>query len=224
MRSWFFYLVLGLFPALAEAGPWAREKGKSFLSFSVTATTPTGDIGTTPEFFGAFYMERGLGRDLTLGFDTGINQEMDTTSIMFLRRPVGGTNGANRFALQLGAGTTVSSEGVDYLGQAGASWGRGLETRFGAGWAVLDLSAQYRITAQELVSKADLTFGVKPNERTKIMMQLQTGKYPDSDLFVRLVPSVARKIGERTQVELGAQIGLSGDDRVGIKLGTWLEF
>jgi len=211
-------------PVIAAAGPWAREKGTSFMSLSITASNPADALGETPDLFGSFYMERGLGRELTLGFDTGLDQDMDYTSLIFLRKPVGPAESPHRFALRLGGGTSLSGGVTDYVAMAGGAWGRGFETRFGSAWAVLDLSMQYRINAQESVAKADLTLGVKPSDRTKIMVQFQSGDYPGSKPFLRVVPSVARKFGERTHIELGAQIGLSGEDRVGVKLGTWLEF
>jgi hypothetical protein len=53
---------------------------------------------------------------------------------------------------------------------------------------------------------------------------VQVGDYPGSDFYLRLVPSVAREIRPGRMIELGAQFGVAGDSRVGVKLGTWLEF
>lgn len=224
MRSWMTCIALMLFPALASAGPWAREKGATFLSLSYSMTTPMDAPGDDLQRFGALYLERGLGRRLTFGLDAGMDGGEDYSAILFLRRELATDAEHSKFAYQGGIGAVSADAGNEILLQGGASWGRGVETRFGPGWVVLDVSAQYNIAQKNVITKADLTLGLKPVKRTKLMMQLQVGSYPGSDPYLRLAPSVARQISERLHVELGAQIGVIGDDRTGLKLGTWLEF
>jgi len=224
MRSWLFCFALLLWPALAGAGPWAREKGSTFVSTSYSVTTPISAPGEDLQRFGALYVERGLGHRLTFGLDAGMDGGNNHSAILFLRRTLDFGTEHSKFAYQSGIGAVNAADGYEYLVQAGASWGRGLETRFGPGWAVLDVSAQYNVAQQSVISKADLTIGIKPVERTKLILQFQAGSYPGSDPYLRLAPSVARQFGKWTHVEIGAQIGLIGDDRMGLKLGTWLEF
>lgn len=174
--------------------------------------------------YGSVYLEHGLTPRLTLGLDAGTDPGADGSAIVFLRRPVDFGGQTHRFAVQVGMGAARSAGGTDALLQLGASWGRGLETRFGPGWAVVDVSTLYNPARETVAAKADLTLGIRPDERTKLMLQFQSGDYPGSDPYLRVVPLVARKFGARVHVEMGARLGLAGDERVGVKLGTWLEF
>lgn len=72
--------------------------------------------------------------------------------------------------------------------------------------------------------KADFTAGIRPGERTMLIAQLQTGRYPEADPVIRFAPSYVRAIGENRHVQLGLDTALSGDDSHGIKLATWWSF
>ncbi|MCG6903595.1 MAG: hypothetical protein LJE68_13025 [Rhodobacter sp.] len=224
MRVLLTVLILVACPVQLWAGAWPRDKGATFLSFTHTLSAPMDAPVQNLSGYSTAYLERGLGRNLTLGFDGGMAAGGDYAAIVFLRRSLGSGQGRNAFALQGGLGLATSSGSASYVIEAGASWGRGMKTVLGAGWAALDTRLQYRPDQAGIVAKADLTLGFKPVERTKLMFQVQLGDYPDSDPYVRLAPSLAREIGPGRHIELGAQIGVVGDDRVGLKLGTWLEF
>lgn len=225
MRIWLIITAAMLYAAQSVAGAWPREEGSMFLSFGYTLSSPKDALGDDLQGYSSTYLERGLGADLTLGVDAGMETDTDYSAIFFLRRPFGSGAGPNVFAYQGGLGL-AGSAGTrhDYLLQLGASWGRGLTTPWGAGWAALDTSVQYRLEKGEIAGKADLTLGLKPTDRTKLMIQMQVGDYPGSAPYLRLVPSVARELGRGRHIELGAQFGVRGDDRLGARLGTWLEF
>ena len=224
MRVWTIMFALMLCPVLAQAGAWPREKGSMFLSSGYTLSSPIDALGEDLKGYSTAYLERGLGGNLTLGVDAGMDANTDYTAIFFLRRSVGAGNGPNVFAFQGGLGVAGSVGAPDYLLQVGASWGRGMTTRLGGAWAALDTSVQYRFENGEIATKADLTLGLKPADRTKLMLQVQVGDYSGSAPYLRIVPSVAREFRPGRHIELGAQFGVMGDTRVGVKLGTWLEF
>ena len=224
MRVWMFTVALMLCPALAAAGAWSRDKGSTFVSSAYTLSSPIDALGEDLKGYSTVYLERGLGRNLTLGIDAGMEANADYTAIFFLRRSLGAGNGPNVFAFQGGLGAASSAGSPDYLLQVGASWGRGMTTRLGGGWAALDTSLQYRFETGEIVTKADLTLGLKPVDRTKLMLQVQVGDYLGNAPYLRIAPSVAREFRPGRHIELGAQVGVAGDTRVGLKLGTWLEF
>lgn len=220
-------LVLTLLPALATAGAWPREAGSTFLSVSAIARADRDSLSaeTFPqELWGAFYLEYGLTPKITVGIDAGYGDNGDHTILAFARYPLGAGQGAHRLALKAGAGTARMSGVPDTLVMAGFDWGRGFQTRLGDGWLSLETGLHYFLQQQGLAAKADLTLGLKPWDGTKLMLQLQAGQYPGGDPYLRLAPSVARQIRKGMHLELGLEAGIAGDDRVGIKLGTWLEF
>ena len=108
--------------------------------------------------------------------------------------------------------------------QFGAAWGRGISTRWGNGWIAADGAVRYRLETEGIVAKLDLTVGIKPFDRAKLFVQVQAGRYPDADPYLRVVPSVAYRIAPGRHIELGVPVGLAGDNSVGVKIGTWLEF
>jgi len=227
MRIWPICVALLLWPALASAGAWPREKGTAFLSFSYMIAAPydaLGVSGSDLDQYANVYLEVGMTPRLTFGVDGGMDPGGSYTVIAFLRRPIDLGGDKNVYAMQAGIGAEYAEGGPQYLVQSGLSWGRGLQTRFGSGWAGLDATVTYNTVQRNYVPKANLTLGLNANDRTKLMLQVQAGAYPGSDPYLRLAPSVVRKMSKRTYLEFGAQLGLAGDERVGVKLGTWLEF
>lgn len=220
-------VVLIAFASQAEAGAWARGEGRTFATLAYTASgdpQTLGTLGFDPEGYLSLLIEHGLSDRLTFGIDAGRSDSGDGKAMLYLSRTFGPERAANRFAFHAGLGTAQhddTSEGMSYLG---ASWGRGFDTRWGPGWAALDTSIYYRFQSEAVVAKADFTMGIKPSDRTTVFVQLQSGQYPDSDAYVRIVPSTAFQFAPGKHVELGTPIGLTGDPNVGFKAGLWLEF
>ncbi len=223
MRAWVMTVIICLLPVQAAAGAWQREKGSFFLSAGYTASVDPETLGAMSiqmEGYATAYLEYGVSDRLTFGIDAGMGAPGDHTVIAFARTPVRFGNGTHVFAVKAGVGTTKNTGTSQSLVQIGASWGRGIQTRFGNGWLSLDTSVQYRLTTQDIDGKVDLTLGIKPDKRTKLMLQVQTGSAP----YLRLAPSAVRQIGPGRHVELGLDIGVVGVKTVGLKLGSWLEF
>ena len=218
-------MLIGLFPATAVAGAWPREPGSWFLATSYTVRGDVASLGT-PAFTmsGSSSVEYGLTPTLTFGVYANRADSGDYSVLAFARHPVGFGLVPGKLAVQAGIGTHGTAVSNERLLQLGVNWGKGIKTGFGPGWLALDTQLHYRLTTGDIVLKADLTLGVKPNDRTKLMLQLQSGLYPGTDPYVRLAPSVARKIGNRQHIVLGVEADLIGGSDIGLKLGTWLEF
>jgi len=217
-------LALVLVSSPLFGGPWPREQGKTFVSLSSLITSPYAVDGEDLRGYHALYIEHGLARQLTFGIDAGMDETWNYGAIGFLRMPVFENDGPHRFALQLGVGANSDGAEFEPLLQAGASWGRGLETPLGGGWMTFDAQAQYLFDSGDFVTKADVTLGVKPTERWKVMLQLQAANYPGSEPMLRAAPSVAYSVGPNRHLEVGAQFGLFNEDRFGLKIGSWVDF
>ncbi len=180
--------------------------------------------GVDPEGYTALYYEFGATPRLTFGLDAGRSQNGEYTAILFARRALDLELFGGRTAVQAGAGAVELGGTSDTLLELGAAWGKGLETRFGGGWMAVDTKLHYFTEAQDFAGKIDFTLGIKPTDRTMLILQLQASDYPNADPTLALAPSVVRKVGERHYFELGLDVGLANDTTAGIKLGTWLEF
>lgn len=220
-------IALSLTATQAQSGAWPRGEGNTFVALSYTINTDAAAIGMGPfttESYGALLVERGVNDRLTFGLDANYGDTGSYSTVVYVSRALGSLDRPSRLALHVGGGfanDTVEDQPQAYLG---ASWGRGLDTRWGGGWSAVDLSLYYFTDETEAATKADVTLGINFTEDLAVFVQAQAGQYPDSDGYLRVVPSAAYRLGNGPRIELGVPVGLSGDSNVGVKLGTWLEF
>lgn len=210
----------------ANAGAWPRPPGDYFLSLSQQTTTggrtfisAVGDIRN----YTSLYAEYGLGERITVGLDAGYGTgQADTAAsvLAFARTPVW-SPGEHKVAVDFGLGwITSEADGGQTRIRPGLAWGRGFESRWGGGWLGMESSLEYRTPGSDTIFKADFTAGLKPTDNWMLIAQLQTGIYPDAPV-VRLAPSVVRRLGPRLHMQVGALVGLTGDDGIGVKASFW---
>ncbi|MEM1388624.1 MAG: hypothetical protein AAF748_15395 [Pseudomonadota bacterium] len=221
-------ILLCLAAQQGHAGAWPRGEGNTFVALSYTLNADPGSLGdlaVETNGFGALFVERGITDRLTFGTDVTVAHGGDYNAFFYFSRAIGSLDAPNRYAFHAGGGYVEDGATVDEpQAYIGASWGRGLETRWGSGWSAVDVSLFYRTDSNNVATKADLTLGVNLSEDWTAFVQAQSGKFPDNDAFLRLVPSVAFDIGQGRRLEVGVPIGVFGDGDIGIKFGTWLEF
>lgn len=230
MRTLLGALLLAFSALQASAGAWPRETGSTFVSLSQTVSTGRETLLTPSRSLDrltSVFAEYGLTPELTFGLDASRSRGGETTVstlLGFARRPLWRNDAGQIVSVELGLG--VLREETEMLARLrpGLSWGRGFESGWGAGWMGIDSSVELRLPSNQVVLKADGTVGIKPTERWMLIMQVQTGKYPGTAAIVRLAPSVVRRLGPASHVQLGLTAGVSGDDAVGLKLGTWFTF
>lgn len=213
--------------AQAEAGAWARGEGNTFVAFAYTVTAEPGSLGASafdPHGYLSLMVERGLSQRYTFGLDAGSDDGDGYSLVAYLSRNFGPAEAHNRYAAHFGIGYADVGPTTTPLVYLGASLGRGFQTSWGSGWAALDTAVHYRTGTGGLVVKGDLTLGLNSGDRTKMFVQLQSGRYARSNVYVRAVPTVAYQIAPGRHLELGVSLGVAGDRTVGLKLGTWLEF
>jgi hypothetical protein len=218
-------------PQSSLAGAWPREKGKTFVSVSQTMTTGARtalEAVQDVRSYTALYAEYGLTEKTTLGFDAGLaqgNQDHASSWLALVRRPVWTSEGGHRFAVDLGLGQLDEPEwGRQLRVRPGLAWGKGFESRWGGGWLGLEASAAYRVKSQDFGLKADFTAGIRPRDRWMLIFQVQSSRTAGDDPIVRIVPSVVRRFGDHVHLQLGFIGSVAGDDAMGVKFGTWLDF
>lgn len=212
---------LGCAPTFA--GPWPREVGTSFLSFSLEGPTS----GDSRELYYSTYFEVGQTEWLTLGFDGGTDYYTNGEGFGFARAAFPEiADSPHRFAVLAGVGARYlpgfTSETLYVLG---ASWGMGFENAFGPGWASVDATLRDRSDSGTRLLKIDGTLGFNRSSRQLWLAQL---RYADDDLAdeasLELAPSIAWPLSPRARLETGAAFGLRGAEDVKLKLGIWAEF
>jgi hypothetical protein len=230
MRTLIAGLMLALVAGQAEAGAWPRPEGETFVSVATRQSTGARTLIAAVQdirSYNSIYVEHGVTDRLTVGLDAGQGRGPDDhvdAALVFARLPVW-SPGPHRVAADLGLG--LLDDGVDGTQtriRPGLAWGRGFQVRWGDGWLGMEASYEYRMPSGDSAVKADFTAGLKPDERWMGILQLQTGAYPDSEAIARLAPSVVRRLGARSHVQVGALAPLAGDNAYGATLALWFTF
>lgn len=214
-------------PWSAAAGAWPRGAGQVFLSYGATLSVPRAGLapGATAKRDHSILAETGLTARLTFGLDLHRTAGAGYgTAQAFLRysRPL---TGGHVIALDAGAALRQRpgrpDEGALRLG---LGWGKGTSTRWGDGWAGLDGQATWGLDSGRWEAKLDATAGLKPTDRTMLILQLQGSRAAGAVPYLRGTGSVVRRLSPRLALEAGLSAGLVNTDEIGVILGTWLEF
>ncbi|MFK7941035.1 MAG: hypothetical protein AB8B82_16765 [Roseovarius sp.] len=206
--------VLGLCGMMAEAGPWPRDKGAGFLSFS-TEYDDEDDA-----FYTALFGEYGVTPKLTAGVDLGFSDDTLYKAVGFARYPLVNQNADWRVAVELGAGVT-DDEGVL---RPGLHFGRGLNLGQKSGWFTIETFAYYQIEQDDVEVSTDITLGVNMTDRRKLILQLQNGNQPMDPDYLNLTTSLVVEAKPGLHVELGMKAGLQDEGKLAVKLGVWHSF
>ena len=227
--------LLAALPGVAQAGPWPREPGGVFTSLSA-------ERDRDGNLYSGLYAEYGLSPRNTVGVEIGRASVGETTGLIWLQRALDAGEGPNRFSASLGLGAVERDGRVHPLGQIGAGWGRGVQTRLGDGWITvegrvklaggMDLAGLARgltptedsYLTPETVAKAEVTFGLRPIDGLMVISQLRLERRPHEALSQKLVGSVVQDLVGPAKIELGLILPVAGPGARAVKIGTWLEF
>jgi hypothetical protein len=219
-------LALCLFQLAAApvfAGPWLREKGSSFTSFSFSASMNL-DAHSTGFF------EFGITPTSTVGLDVGFSRYNSGDKLgygtLFLRRALGPTDRPNKFAYEVGIGGTYGGTNRDLIPhfKTGLTWGRGIEFKGKGGWLTMDTGVLWNLHNYDHVIKVDTTLGLRFTDFTTGILQLNLANQTD-ETFGFFEPSL---VFSPRNMDLKVQIGLitplESGGKTSLKLGLWREF
>ncbi|TJZ90002.1 hypothetical protein FA743_16740 [Paracoccus gahaiensis] len=226
-------LLMTLMPLAAMAGPWPREAGRSFLSLS-TERDVEGNRYT------GLYGEYGLAAT-TLGLELGRSGAGELSAVVWAQRSLDDGTGPHRLSLSAGAGVIRRQDRVLPVVQGTLAWGRGFEGWAGGGWMTAQLTARaaggpdlpedrrgtaaaraFRIA--ETTLKADLTLGLRPTERLRVVNSLWLEDRRDAELTAKLASSLVFPITGPAHLEVGLVQPLRGPAERAVRLGVWLDF
>lgn len=210
-----------LVPTAATAGAWLRAKGTSFTSTGFSANYFRDIVSTT-------YMEHGLRDDLTIGLDVGYFTDRfgqkSGFGTLFIRRPFGTGEGANKWSYELGVGTAWEGALIFPHVKTGVSWGRGFQLKEKYGWMGVDASVAWEVNYGLHVTKVDATVGLNFTEKTMGIMQVYLTNL-NGDTFGTLAPSVVFKPGKgKLSIQFGAEAPVDNLDNTALKISIWREF
>ncbi|TBN38689.1 hypothetical protein EYE42_12415 [Paracoccus subflavus] len=219
----------------AWAGPWAREAGQAFVS--VTREQDRAGNAHT-----GLYAEYGLTRRRTLGVEIGYTDVGETTAMLWYQRSLDKETGPNRLSWSMGIGAIRRDGRVLPSSRIALMWGRGLQGPWEGGWLTAEgritvsgkaeslrtrqglTGVEYAYLTPEVVTKLDLTWGLRPSPAWAVVNQLRVEAARDRDLSARLATSLVRDVPGPAQIEAGVIAPLAGPGEPALKIGTWLEF
>lgn len=214
-------ILAGSSPAFA--GPWPRGDGKTFLSFGYEITADTGTPGLPLSESFTAYGEYGVGRRLTFVLDANRDDTPQSrATIARFRYSLSAPDSTHQFAVAAGIGSETRAQGTESLSVLGASWGRGFGSRWGGGWATVDL--QYRSGGDFSLGKLDGTLGLRPNDRSIVFGQIQISDPDTGETTARLSLNYVRDVSKTVKAELGLLYGLANDNAAGVRSGLWFDF
>ncbi len=213
MRS-ILLLLLIVFGTPPEAGPWPRDKGQGFLSFS------TDYDGKNDAFFTTLYAEYGVTSWITAGIDLGFSDDDLYKAIAFGRLPLGSQDGTWKLAIEMGIGTFED----DAVLRPGLHFGRGIKIAKRDGWFTVETLANYAPDPDKVDVTTDITLGLNMSQKHKIILQLQNGNQPMDPDYLNLATSVVVEKTPGLHLELGMKTGLMDHGDIAVKLGLWHSF
>lgn len=228
-------VLVALLPGNAAGGPWPREPGQAFLSL-------THERDKSGNAYTGLYGEYGLSRRRTLGLEIGHTDVGETTALLWYQRSLDEGTGPNRLSWSMGLGVIRRDGELLPSSHAALMWGRGFQGPWEGGW----LTAEGRIKASgrpetvrmrqgmsvveyayltpEVVTKLDLTLGLRPTPLWAVVNQLRVESAKDRDFSAKLATSLVRDLPGPARIEAGLIAPLSGPGEPALKIGTWLEF
>jgi hypothetical protein len=229
MRRACMILAVAALPGMAQAGAWPREKGQVFVSVEQAFDwRPAFDGSTERSGYASAYAEYGLTPRLTLGAKAGMAVDRSYhEALAFARLPLLGTDGANRFAADAGAGARWLADGtVEPVLRSGLAWGRGYSSRWGDGWIGVEGTWTRAVVSGESHVNLDATVGLNAPSGAHYILQLRG--YDDAKGTVYTVaPSYVRRVTDRLKAQVGAtwRPGTDGGEATrGLFTAVWVEF
>lgn len=228
-------ILLGGLCLPAQAGPWPREAGRSFLAL-------TGEHDRAGNSFAGFYAEYGLSRRRTLGLEVSHTDVGETSAMVWYQKSLDGGQGPNKLSWSMGFGAIRRNGELLPLSQAALMWGRGFSGLWDGGWLTAEArvkvagkteeitvregltQVEYAYLTPEIVSKLDLTVGLRPTPAWALVNQVRLESRKDSEFSARIASSVVYDLTGPARLEVGLVAPLAGPGEPALKFGTWLEF
>jgi len=205
----------------AQAGPWLREKGSSFVAVSFSTTYFLETSSQT-------YLEYGLSETTTAIADFGIarlhNSPNGGYATLSFRRSILPPDSRSKLSYELGLGTGwLGEEMLPHL-RTGLSWGRGITLAKKNGWTTVEGAVNWDLTNRLHVAKLDATLGINFTDVTAGMLQIYSA-HTVEDSFATIAPSVviSPKNG-KYRLQIGTESQLGDIQNSALKLGLWREF
>lgn len=219
----------------AQAGPWPRDAGHAFVALA----TERDDAGNS---YTGLYAEYGLSRRRTLGLEVSHTNVGETSAMLWYQKSLDGGEGPNRLSYSMGFGAISRNGDLLPQSQAALMWGRGFSGPWDGGWLTAEArvrvagrteevtvrdglsQVEYAYLTPEVITKLDLTLGLRPTPAWALVNQLRLESRKDSDFSVKLAGSVVRDLTGPAKLEIGLVAPLTGPGEAAIRIGTWLEF
>jgi hypothetical protein len=216
-----FVLVLMLWGGAAHAGAWAQEQGATFLSFGGNVALFDGAVRPV-HYDPTLYIEYGLTGRITVGFDGYTSDATEVVNgFVFLRFPVGSTEGRSRLAFSVAAGASeIPGLDIETTGRLGLHWGYGLES----GWLAADATTVLGLEVGEREGKVEVTWGQELTARWTGLVQMQAGIGFSGDEYAKVTPSVMYALTESTRLRAGFVQALTGDQGSALMVEVWTQF
>ena len=215
------FIVFAALVQSATAGPWLREKGKGFISTSVTGNYY---FDTTNQIF----LEYGLTDKTTVIADVSFLRPRFAigggNATLSIRRALTKLDATSKWAYELGVGAGWVGDDVLPNIRTALTWGRGVKWGEKNGWATVEASGLWDVTYGQHVMKLDSTIGMNFTDVTAVMLQLYTARF-ESGSIATIAPSIILTHKKsKFRLQIGAESQIGNRENSAIKLSLWRDF
>ncbi len=195
--------------------------GATFLSFGGNVALFDGAVRPV-HYDPTLYIEYGLTGRITVGFDGYTSDATEVVNgFVFLRFPVGSTEGRSRLAFSIAGGASeIPGLDIETTGRLGLHWGYGLD----GGWLAADATTVLGLSVGEREGKVEVTWGQELTGRWTGLVQMQAGIGFSGDEYAKVTPSVMYALTESTRLRAGFVQALTGDKGSALMLEIWTQF
>ena len=145
-------------------------------------------------------------------------------ALMFVRLPLGQQSPKRRWAVELGLGSNHYLGDWQQMQRLTLSYGREYTSGWGPGWIAVDSTYEQRNRGGDPILKLDATIGLYDPDRPRPMLQLETAKYPGSDLSVTLTPAMQIPMKKDRRLVVGVKVQPGAQRSLGLKVDLWHNF
>ncbi|MFK7753998.1 MAG: hypothetical protein AB8B51_15815 [Sedimentitalea sp.] len=220
LRLVFIIAALWMSASAATAGAWLRGEGSGFLSLGATARHDGAQW--LREF--AVYADYGLRPRLSVGLDLNDSPGAAGHALVFVRLPIIADDRPFKLATELAIGGHHQSNQWFGMLKASLAYGRGFESKWGAGWLAVETAVERRFGAADPIFKLDANIGLSQGSGPRPLFKIETAYIPGKPLLWAVSPALMFDTPNGNTWVVGLEHRNDGTPKYGISLNYWRRF
>lgn len=212
-----FFLTV---PTHAMAGAWLRADGETFLSVE----TALRHGGNGPDAETDFYLDYGLGANVSIGLSAFQSGARSGHVTGFVRLPVGPRTGKARMAVQFDLGAHNRQAAWRPMYKLTFAYGRPFKWGAGYGWMNVEAAIERRIGLSDPYLKLEATVGQSTGRKLRPMVKIGATHIAGQPLIWTASANLLIDGPKDITWVVGIERKRAGTSGTALRLGLWRRF